>query len=329
MTGESHGEVIVYESSGEARVDVRLEHDTVWLTQRQMADLFDTSTDNVGLHLKNIFSDGELEEAATTEDSSVVQTEGRRKVTRKLRHYNLDAIISVGYRVNSRRGVQFRQWATRMLHEYFVRGYTFNQKRLAERGLTEARATLDLLARTLQNQAPVDDTGRAVLELIAGYASTWRLLLEYDEDRLALPPGAKPSSGMLDHTRAVAAITEFRNELAKRGEATALFGIPREAALEGILASIEQTMFGESLYRSREEKAAHLLYFIIKDHPFTDGNKRIGSFLFMLYLQQEGMAQRIDPRALTALALLIAESAPSNKDPMIRLIVNLLAEPAT
>ena len=207
-----------------------------------------------------------------------------------------------------------------------MRGYTLNERRLAERGLLEARQTLDLLARTLQNQELVDDTGRAVLELIVGYADTWRLLLEYDEDRLTLPPGARPSKGVLDLARASTAIANFKRELMARNEATVLFGNPRGEALDGILGSIEQTMFGEQLYRSREEKAAHLLYFVIKDHPFSDGNKRIGSFLFMLYLQQEDMAHQLNPQALTALALLIAESAPASKDLMIRLIINLLAE---
>ena len=321
------GEVLLYEApDGKVQVDVRLEQDTVWLTQRQMSEIFETTPENVLMHLKNVFGDGELEEAATAKDFLVVQTEGSRQVRRNLKHYNLDAIISVGYRVNSRCGVRFRQWATRVLREHLVQGYSFNQTRLAERGLLEARQTLDLLARTLQNQALVDDTGRAVLELITGYADTWRLLLEYDENRLVLPPGARPSSGVLDHDRASHAIADFKQELMARNEATPLFGNPRGAALEGILASIEQTMFGESLYRSREEKAAHLLYLIIKDHPFSDGNKRIGSFLFMLYLQQEGMAHQLNPQALTALALLIAESAPASKDLMIRLIINLLAE---
>jgi len=321
------GEVLLYEApDGKVQVDVRLEQDTVWLTQRQMSEIFETTPENVLMHLKNVFGDGELEEAATAKDFLVVQTEGSRQVRRNLKHYNLDAIISVGYRVNSRCGVRFRQWATRVLREHLVQGYSFNQTRLAERGLLEARQTLELLARTLQNQALVDDTGRAVLELITGYADTWRLLLEYDENRLVLPPGARPSSGVLDHDRASHAIADFKQELMARNEATPLFGNPRGAALEGILASIEQTMFGESLYRSREEKAAHLLYLIIKDHPFSDGNKRIGSFLFMLYLQQEGMAHQLNPQALTALALLIAESAPASKDLMIRLIINLLAE---
>ena len=320
-------EIIIYEApDGEVRVDVRLDHETVWLTQRQMSELFETTSENVLMHLSNIFKNDELEEMATTKDFLVVQSEGKRHVRRSLKHYNLDAIISVGYRVNSRRGVRFRQWATRVLREHLVQGYTFNQTRLAERGLLEARQTLDLLARTLQNQALVDDTGRAVLELITGYADTWRMLLEYDEDRLMLPPGARPSSGVLDFARAGRAIADFKRELMARNEATQLFGNPRGEALEGILGSIEQTMFGEALYRSCEEKAAHVLYLVIKDHPFSDGNKRIGSFLFMLYLQQEGMSHQLNPQALTALALLIAESAPANKDLMIRLIINLLTE---
>jgi prophage maintenance system killer protein len=321
------GEILVYEAlDGSIRVDVRLEQDTVWLTQRQMSELFETSADNVGLHLKNVFSDAELEETATTEDFSVVQSEGGREVRRNLKHYNLDAIISVGYRVNSKRGVRFRQWATRVLRDHLVLGYTFNQTRLAERGLLEARQTLDLLARTLQNQALVDNTGRAVLAIITGYADTWRLLLEYDEDRLATPPGTRPSKGVLDHAKASAAIVDFKRELVTRQEAAPLFGNPRGDALEAILGSIEQTMFGEALYRSREEKAANLLYLVIKDHPFSDGNKRIGSFLFMLYLQQENIAHSLNPSALTALALLIAESAPASKDLMIRLVMNLLME---
>ena len=322
------GEVVVYEApDGEVRVDVRLEQEMVWLTQRQMAEVLQTSVDNVSLHLRNIYSNGELEEPATTEDFSTVRTEGKRQVRRVLKHYNLDAIISVGYRVNSRRGVRFRQWATRTLRDHLVCGFTLNERRLAERGLREARETLDLLSRTLLNQALVDDTGQAVLGLIGSYADTWRLLLEYDEDRLATPPGAKPSTSALDHDRVVDAIAEFKRELAARGEASSLFGNPRGDALAAILGNIEQTMFGESLYRSREEKAANLLYFVVKDHPFTDGNKRIGSLLFLLYLNQEGVAHRLNPQALTALTLLIAESASSGKDLMVRLIVNLLAEP--
>ena len=255
------GEVVVYEAQdGEVRVDVRLEQETVWLSQRDMAEVFDTTPENVLMHLRNVFSSGELNAEATTKEFLVVRTEGRRQVRRRIRHYNLDAIISVGYRVNSRRGVRFRQWATSPLRDHLVRGFTLNERRLAERGLREARETLDLLSRTLLNQELVDETGQAVLDLIGSYADTWRLLLEYDEDRLTTPPGAKPSTSALDHDRVVDAIAELKRELMARGEASPLFGNPRGDALAAILGNIEQTMFGEPLYRSREEKAAHLLY---------------------------------------------------------------------
>ena len=319
------GEILLYEAAdGQVRVDVRLEQETVWLSLNQMADLFGRDKSVISRHLRTVFATGELEREAVVAKNATTAADGK---TYQVEYFNLDAILSVGYRVNSKRGTQFRIWSTKTLRDHLLRGYTFNERRLAERGLLEARQTLDLLARTLQNQSLVDNTGRALLGLIVGYADTWRLLLEYDEDRLSLPPGVRPSSGVLDINRACQAIADFKQELSARKEATDLFGNPRGAALEGILAGIEQTMFGESLYRSCEEKAAHLLYFIIKDHPFTDGNKRIGSFLFMLYLRQEGVTHRLTPEGLTALTLLLAESAPANKDLMIRLIINLLVEP--
>ncbi len=323
------GEVVVYESpDGEVRVEARLEQETVWLSLRDMAAVFRTSTGNVGLHLKNIFSDEELSEREATQDFPVVRTEGRRRVRRQVKHYNLDAVVSVGYRVDSRRGVRFLQWATRTLVEQLARGFTANERILAECGHEDARRTLDLLARKLKSQASEDETGQAVLDLISGYAETWRLLLEYDEDRLQEPPGALPATSALDHDRALGAIATFKRDLAARGEATALFGNQRDDALAAILGNLEQTMFGEALYRSREEKAAHLLYLVVKDHPFTDGNKRIGALLFLLYMQQEGIGSRLGPRALTSLTLLIAESDPANKDLTIRLVMNLLAAPA-
>ena len=212
----SGGEVVLYEGAdGDVRLDVRLEQETVWLTQRQMADVFQTTPENVSLHLRNVFSSMELDAGATAKDFLVVRTEGGRRVRRAIKHYNLDAIISVGYRVNSRRAVRFRQWATRVLREYLVSGYTLNQHRLAERGLREARETLDLLAGTLRGRALVDETGEAVLDLITGYADTWRLLLEYDEDRLKTPPGAKPATSALDHDRVLGAIASFRRDLAE------------------------------------------------------------------------------------------------------------------
>ncbi len=328
-TAAPGGEIAVYGSlDGDVRVEVRLENDTVWLTQLQMAELFGRERSVIARHVGNTFREGELERDATCAYFAQVRTEGGRAVTREVEHYNLDVIISVGYRVKSLQGTKFRQWATRTLREHLVRGFTANERRLAERGLHEARQTLDLLARTLKSQALVDETGQAVLDLISGYADTWRLLLEYDEDRLRTPPGALPATSALDLDRTLDAIATFKRDLAARGEATALFGNPRGDALEAILGNLEQTMFGEALYRSREEKAAHLLYFIVKDHPFTDGNKRIGALLFLLYMRQEGIGHQLDPRALTALTLLIAESAPANKDLMTRLVMNLLTTSA-
>jgi prophage maintenance system killer protein len=313
-------ELLIYETQAKG-ISVRLEGETVWLTQDQMATLFERERSVITKHLRNVFKDGELDEPAVCANFAQTAADGK---TYQTRFYNLDAIISVGYRVNSKRGVQFRQWATRILREQLVQGYTFNPARLAEKGLVEAQHAIELLARTLENQALVTDAGREVIALITGYAKTWRLLLQYDEDGLSLPATCQPARGVLDYAQARAAIDELKVALFARGDATDLFGRERDEAIQGILGSIEQTMFGEPLYKSREEKAAHLLYFVIKDHPFSDGNKRIGAFLFLLYLQQEGMAMNINENALTALALLVAESQPANKDLMIRLIVNLL-----
>jgi prophage maintenance system killer protein len=331
---ETRGELIVYEApDGQVCVEVRLERETVWLSQRQMAEVFDTSSDNVGLHLKNIFSEGELAEAATTEELSVVQTEGRRQVRRQVRHYNLDAILSVGYRINSRRGTQFRIWATRTLRENLLRGFTLNERRLRERGFSAIEETVGLLALALTTHALVTDEGRAVLDVVQQYTRAWRLLLEYDEERLAEAPSrpVAPTAPLtLDVARAAAGA--LRGHLTARGEAGALFGQERGDGLAGILGAIEQTFGGEPLYPSAQARAAHLLYFLIKDHPFGDGNKRIGTLLFLEYLRRNGLLRRADgsPRladnAMVALALLIAESEAGQKDLMIRLVLNLLGD---
>jgi len=312
-------EVLIYEAEGgQTQVSVRLDAETVWLSQEQMAALFGRERSVVTKHLRNVFKEGELDEKSNVQNLHIANSD------KPVRFYSLDVIISVGYRVKSQRGTQFRLWATRTLREHLVQGYTLNSTRLAERGINEAQQAIELLARTLNNQALVNDTGSAVLALIVDYAKTWRLLLQYDESGLVLPESCQPAQSALDHGKALAAIAQLKAELMARGEATPLFGQVRGEAFAGLLGSIEQTMFGESLYRTREEKAAHLLYFVIKDHPFSDGNKRIGSFMFLLYLQQEGMSMAINDNALTALALLIAESDPANKELMIRLVVNLL-----
>ncbi|MDW7773166.1 MAG: virulence protein RhuM/Fic/DOC family protein [Desulfobulbaceae bacterium] len=321
-----HGEIIIYEAE-ESTVEVRLDRDTVWLTQRQMAELFDTSSDNISLHLKNIFADEELEKKATTEDFSAVQKEGKRQVRRTLTHYNLDAIISVGYRVNSKRGVRFRQWATSVLSDHLIKGYTVNERRLAEKGLSEMEQAIALLTRALESHESLSDEGRAVLDVISRYAKSWSLLLKYDEDRLEVPKSRHPTRQSLDYDRTIISITTLKNDLLERGEATGLFGQQRGESLQGILGNLDQTFGGQELYTSVEEKAAHLLYFVIKDHPFSDGNKRIGSFLFLIFLKENNLLEQsgINDNGLVALALLIAESDPKQKELMIRLIMNMLA----
>ncbi|WP_419597139.1 RhuM family protein [Thiolapillus sp.] len=315
--------IIIFESDTQ-QVEVRLEGETLWLTQKQMGELFGTTAENVLMHLKNIFSDNELPKSSTTKDFLAVRQEGARQVKRRLKHYNLDAIISVGYRVNSTRATRFRQWATRVLRENLTRGYSLNEHRLAQQGLSELEQAVALLGKTLVRQELVSDIGREVVGLILGYAKTWRLLLDYDEGELSEPPGTRLARGVLGPDEARRALDALATELRSRGEASELFARDRGDGLASILGNIEQTMFGEPLYKSREERAAHLLYFTIKNHPFSDGNKRSAAFLFLLYLRQEGISLTLDENGLTALTLLIAESDPKAKELMVRLVMHLL-----
>jgi len=331
MSAAPGGEVIVYEApDGEVRVDVRLDRDTVWLTQRQMSELFETTPENVLMHLKNVYADGELEEPVTTKDFLAVRVEGKRQVRRQLKHYNLDAIISVGYRVNSRRGVRFRQWATQTLREHLVRGYTINQQRF-EQNARELAAALALVRKAAAGEALTTDQGRGLVDVIARYTQTFLLLQRYDEGLLEEPKGNR--GGVLPAVEeARAAIGRLKADLMARGEATDLFGREREEGLAALLGNLDQSVFGEPAYPTVESKAAHLLYFTIKNHPFSDGNKRIGSFLFVDFLNRNGRLFHdgqavINDVGLAALALLVAESAPKEKDVMIRLVMNMLAGP--
>jgi len=303
------------------QVEVRLEGETVWLTQKQMAELFDKNVRTVNEHIKNIFREGELEEDSVIRNFRITAADGN---TYDTAHYNLDVVISVGYRVKSRRGVRFRQWATRVLRDHLTQGYSLNEHRLNQQGLAELEQAVDLLAKTLNRQELVSDIGREVVGLILGYAKTWRLLLDYDEGKLSVPPGARPARGVLGLEEARRALDALAAELRERGEASELFARDRGEGLAAILGSIEQTMFEEPLYKTREERAAHLLYFVIKNHPFSDGNKRSGAFLFLLYLRQEGMRLTLDENGLTVLRVLIAEGEGQG-DLMVRLAMNLLA----
>jgi prophage maintenance system killer protein len=333
MAQAPSGEVLLYEApDGRVRVEVKLDRDTVWLTQRQMSELFDTTPENVLMHLKNIYGDGELEEPATAKDFLAVRLEGKRQVQRQLKHYNLDAIISVGYRVNSRRGVRFRQWATQTLRDHLVQGYTLNRERF-EHNARELEAALALVRKAAAGEALSTDQGRGLVDVIARYTQTFLLLQRYDEGLLIEPKGIV--GGLLPPApEARAAIVRLKRDLLARGEATELFGREREDGLAALLGNLDQSVFGEPAYPTVESKAAHLLYFVIKNHPFSDGNKRIGSFLFVEFLHRNGRLIRngeavINDVGLAALALLVAESAPTDKEVMIRLVMNMLAEPVT
>ncbi|MBI4168950.1 MAG: virulence protein RhuM/Fic/DOC family protein [Acidobacteria bacterium] len=323
------GEVVLYEApDGQVRVDVRLERETVWLSLNQMAELFRRDKSVISRHLRNVFTSRELERKSVVAKSATTASDGK---TYQVEYFNLDAILSVGYRVNSKRGTQFRIWATRTLHDHLLRGYTLNERRLREKGLGEMEQAVGLLARTLKQHALVTDEGRAVLDVVQQYTRAWRLLLEYDEDRLAGVPARpqKPAAELTLETVRLA-IGGLRAALVDRGQASGLFGQERGDQLGAILGNIEQTFGGKPLYPSAQARAAHPLYFLIKDHPFSDGNKRIGALLFLEYLRRNGLLMREDgsPRladgTMVALTLLVAESEAAQKDLMIRLILNLL-----
>jgi prophage maintenance system killer protein/prophage antirepressor-like protein len=324
-------EILIYQADNQT-VEVRLEGETVWLSQRQLAELLGTTPDNVSLHLKNIYSSGELDEAATTEESSVVQQEGNRRVTRRLKLYNLDAIISVAYRVNSKRGVQFRQWATRVLREHLTRGFTLNRQRF-ETNARELEAALLMVRRLAGNPQLGADAGRGLADIVSRYAQTFLLLQRYDEGLLT-EPLAQAGGVLPTADEARAALASLKASLRVRGEATELFARERGDGLAALLGNLDQSVFGEPAYPSVEAKAAHLLYFVIKNHPFADGNKRSGAFLFVDFLHRNGRLLDaagqpvINDIGLAALALLVAESDPAQKDTLIRLIMNMLAGPA-
>jgi hypothetical protein len=261
MGERSGGEVILYEApDGEVRVDVRLERETVWLTQAQMTELFGRERSVITKHIRNIFKEGELEPASVRAKFAHTAEDGK---TYHVDHFNLDAILSVGYRVNSKRGTQFRIWATRTLREHLLHGYTLNERRLRERGLGEIEQAVGLLARTLTTHALVTDEGRAVLDVVQRYTRAWRLLLEFDEGRLAQVPGQPVApTAALPLDGALAATARLREDLAARGEAGTFFGQQRGDGLAGILGAIEQTFDGAPLYPSAQARAAHLLYFV-------------------------------------------------------------------
>jgi prophage maintenance system killer protein len=330
MDKPAGGEIVVYATpDGEVRVEVRLERETVWLTQEQMARLFGRERSVITKHVRNVFREGELEAGAVCAKFAHTAADGK---TYQVDHYNLDVIISVGYRVKSQRGTQFRIWATRTLREHLVRGYTLNRQRF-EQNARELEAALTLARKAAAGDALTTDQGRGLVDVIARYTQTFLLLQRYDEGLLTEPKGS-PGGVLPAVQEARAAIARLKSDLIRRGEASDLFGREQEEGLAALLGNLDQTVLGEPAYPTVESKAAHLLYFVIKNHPFADGNKRIGSFLFVDFLNRNRRLFRdgeavINDVGLAALALLVAESAPKDKDVMIRLVMNMLAGPQT
>ncbi|MBP9726026.1 MAG: virulence protein RhuM/Fic/DOC family protein [Gammaproteobacteria bacterium] len=317
-------EIIIYKAkNGQVELDISLTEETMWLSLTQITQLFGRDKSVISRHLANIFKNNELDKSTVVADFATTAQDGK---VYQVSYYNLDAVLSVGYRVNSTQATQFRIWATRVLKEHLMQGYTLHKKHLSEHGIQELQESIELLQRTLISNELVNDIGVETLQLIINYAKTWHLLLAYDEDSLVLPEHGKPFFTELSYEMAMQAIQALKTDLVGRGEATLLFGNQKDNSLKGILGSIEQTFGGEDLYKTTEEKAAHLIYFVIKDHPFSDGNKRIGCFLFLLYLKLQNIIIKINSNGLVALALLVAESHPSHKNLLIRLIVNLLMD---
>ena len=322
----------IYKSaSGEVVFSVDSENETIWATQEQMAQLFDTTKQNISLHINNCYKDGELNQKSTVKENLTVRQEGKRQVTRKVKTYNLDAIISVGYRVNSKKATDFRIWATRTLKSYLTDGIAINQRRLKSldsKRLAQVEGMMGVVRRLIARQALDAGEANGVLEVISKYSTSFEMLREYDDGHVDLSAlnTTKKRQKPLD----IDTCNNIIDNLRESTHSGNLFGKPRNQSFEGILNNIFQSYDNQDLYPSIATKASHLLYFIIKDHPFYDGNKRIGALLFIVFLTINGEQltkngeTKISDRALTALALLIAESEPIEKPLITSLVIKLL-----
>jgi len=327
MMKKNQGQIIIYkDKSGKRAVDVRLEKNTIWLDAHQMAYLFGVNRPAVVKHINNIYKTSELEKNSTCSILEQVAADGK---IRQMNLYNLDMIISVGYRVNSKQATKFRIWATSILKDYIIKGYAINKKRLAKNYLEFAK-TIKLIKSTIGSKALTTGEKEGLLKVVTDYADSWVTLQRYDEDRLKIPAKARKVKFSLNYQYATKAVSELKANLIKKKQASNLFGQEQGHGLEAILGNLYQSFGRKEIYPSLEEKAANLLYLIIKDHPFTDGNKRIASFLFIVflvknnYLYDKQGEKKFNDNALVALAILIAQSSPKDKDIMIKLAVNLV-----
>ena len=317
-------QVVIYQAkSGAIELRQDFGQETVWATQAQIADTFDVDVRTVNEHIGNIYKTKELIKKPTIRNFRIVQQEGKRSIERSIQHYNLDLILSVGYRINSKKATRFRQWATKTLRQHIVEGYTINKSRISQNNqqLLEALKNIQEL---LPSGTPIDI--KDVLELVNLFADTWLSLEAYDKD--ALPKkGVTKKRVVLTAERLHKSLTELKHILMQKGEVTELFGAERDAGnVAGIVGNVMQAFDGKDVYETAEEKAAHLLYFMVKNHPFTDGNKRNGAYAFVWFLREVRILDvtRLTPAALTALTILVAESNPKDKEKIVRLMLTLL-----
>lgn len=324
------GEIIIYKTpQNEVELRVKLDKETVWLSLDQMAFLFDRNKSVISRHIRNIFQEKELNRNSVVANFATTAADGK---TYQVNYYNLDVIISVGYRVKSQNGVKFRQWATKVLKQYLIKGYVVNKKRLLEtqNKFYELQETILFLQKQSKKEL-LKGQEMEILNLLADYSKTLSLLEKYDKGKLNEYKGKK-TKFVLKYEDCVKIISELKKELVAKKEAGDLFGHKRGGSFEGIIKGLYQTFNKRELYLTIEDKASHLLYLIIKDHPFTDGNKRSAAFLFVYFLDKANYLfkkfgeRKINDNALTALALLIAESNPKNKEVMIKIIKNLITE---
>ena len=320
-------QIVIYQTEdGKTQIDVRLENETVWLTQAQMAELFEKTPQNITMHIGNAYKEGELEKGATCKEYLQVQTEGKRKVTRKVKYYDLDVIISVGYRVHSKRGTAFRIWARQIIKDYLVKGYAVNE-RIRHEQIGELRQLVGMLGRTLQNQEVIsNDETTALFEVVTDYTYALDTLDNYDYERLSIDKTTKEEPFHATYENAMEAIDGLREKFG----GSVLFGNEKDDSFKSSIGQIYQTFGGEELYPSVEEKAAMLLYLVTKNHSFSDGNKRIAATLFLWFLNNNGIlyredgSKRLADNTLVALTLMIAESKTEEKDVMVKVVVNLI-----
>ena len=311
----------------ENHIDVSVNEDSVWLNLNQLAELFQRDKSVISRHIKNIYKTEELNRESTVAFFATVQNESGRQVKREIEYYNLDMIISVGYRVNSKRGTQFRIWATNVLKNHFIKGYTLNEKKLSEKleKFEELQNTIKMLERTVNNQQIALDEVKELLKVISKYTYALNILDSYDHQSLEISEITKEESYKLTYNEVMDIIDEMKTEFT-----TDLFGKEKDESLKGSLGAIYQTAFGIDVYLSIEEKAANLLYFIVKNHSFIDGNKRIAAAVFIYFMNANNLLysedgnKRIANNTLVAITLMIAESKPDEKDLIIKVLINLI-----